>query len=69
MREDYQDGVDNFKPSYLKRQDYENFVSRLQNNKYGVVMRDKDFYSAVKNDIVLPPFLETFANREFVEVI
>ena len=29
MREDYQEGMDNFKPAYLKRQDYENFLSRL----------------------------------------
>lgn len=69
MREDYQAGLDNFKPSYLKRQDYDTFVSRLQNNKYGVVMRDRDVYKAVKEDVNLPDFLEQFASRQFVEVI
>jgi|JI9StandDraft_1071089.scaffolds.fasta_scaffold391006_2 hypothetical protein len=32
-------------------------------------MRDKNVYAQVKDDIVLPGFLENFASREYVEVL
>ena len=63
MREDYDAGLDNFKMSYMKKLDYENFLSRLQNNKYGVVLKDREVYSQLNKDIILPDFLEKYAEH------
>jgi len=69
MEEDFENGVDNFKASYIKAMDYDKFLSKLQNHKYGSIMRDSEVYKHLKNDIILPEFIEKYSTREHVEII
>lgn len=69
MQEDYLAGIDNFKSSYKKEFEYPTFLSKLQTNKFGVVMKDTEVYKKLKSDIVLPEFLEKYSQRKEVEII
>lgn len=69
MRDEYEDGTDNFKLSYAKKLDYDDFLSRVQNNKFGVVMKDKNAIDKVMKDIILPDFLESYNEHEYIDIL